>query len=601
MAYIFWMVSFAGLGQQNLFKKISYYDNRQVALKEVWHTADKEGIIKQGPFYSYFQNGSLKTKGNFSDNLMDGVWERFYENGCQKNFLTYKKGTLNGRYRLYFESGRLAQEGFYLQGKEDSTWRFYFESGRLKSFGSYKNGKQNGVWTYLNEDSTLKAYALLKQGVGIYKEYYASGEVKMEGLIRDGQSDSIWSYYHENGTIKATGREKNGERIGFWRFYHPNGIISAEGHFRNNMKDGHWKYFHETGALSSEGEQYEDQKDGKWEFYLPGGEKMGEANFVKGNGEYKEFYSNGKLKLKGKIENNKYEGLWTYFFEDGGLEGECLYQNGYGQYSGYYENGSLKMKGQMQNGNKVGSWDLFGRDGKVIGHYKTFYDMIEPQTPSKALPKKDTALAKPRNYGKPEFVQSRRKSRHFIPRINEIKGIIVAINPFAVALGSMPLSLEYYMHDRLGYEVMFTLIRQPFFANHSEEIENRRLYTQGNAIDFRQKLYSPDKGSGNLYVGQELRLSSLNHRLFVTEQKDSITTGKTLLGDELKIEFSLMVGNRFFQIYNRHRTLTLDIFGGIGFGYRISHYPRELLDYNRLKTNRLTIPVRAGFNFGYFF
>jgi len=583
-------------------KKVKYFEISSQVIKEIYFVDAKNTSVKNGAYTSYFASGKVKAKGFYKNNLPEGCWERYYETGSLRSVSTYKSGILQGPGSTYFENGKLAQSGFYLNDKEDSIWRFYYESGKMKSLGIYENGSQRGFWKYFHEDSTLKASAYLENGKGHYKEYFGNGNVRMEGVIRAGVSDSIWKYFHENGVIKAIGHEKSGERQGYWKFFFPNGNLSSEGHFKDNEKFGRWKYYHEAGGISSEGDLDKDAKEGVWKFFFPGGGLMGEGTFVKGNGEYQEYYDNGKIKLKGKIENDLYQGNWTYYFEDGGLEGECNYLYGYGKYKGYYENGSIKMTGQMHNGQKTGSWDLLGRDGKLIGHYKTFYDLIQPIAPKKEkkiLP--DSVQAKPRNPGKPDYLFNRRKSRHFVPKVNEVKGFIIAFNPFALAISSIPFGIEYYLQDRLGYEVMFTVFRQPFFANHSEDIENKRVYTIGNSIDFRQKLYSADHGSGNMYIGQELRLSNYTHNLFVIEASDSLKIGKTYEGEETKIEFSFLVGNRLFREYNKHNTLTLDLYAGIGFGYRYARIPDQLLIYNRLKTNRLTIPIRLGFNFGFLF
>jgi antitoxin component YwqK of YwqJK toxin-antitoxin module len=587
--------------QVNPIKKVKYFDVNRLVISEIYFVSEKDGITKTGPYTAFYSGGKIKTKGAYSNDLAVGTWERYYENGILKSRYTYKDGKLNGPGILLFENGKTSQKGFFKNNFEDSTWTFYYESGRMKSKGPYSLGFQQGQWIYFHEDSTLKATAFIYKGRGHYKEFFLNKGVRMEGVIDNGLSDSIWKYYYENGNLKAIGTEKAGERDGFWRFYHSNGKISTEGHFSKNKKIGHWKYFHENGILSSEGTLENDEKEGIWKFFMPSGALMGQGVFSKGSGDYQEFYDNGKIKLKGKISNNDYEGPWTFYFEDGGLEGECLYKSGYGQYTGYYENGGIKMKGQMHNGQKVGSWDLIGKDNKLIGHYKTFYDLVETSAVTKAKPKNDSLAPKHRNYGRPEYNFSGKKIRHYVPKINEVKGFIVAFNPFALALTSFPIGIEYFFQDRLGFELMFTFYRQPFFANHAEELENKRVYTLGNSIDFRQKLYSADHGSGNLYIGQELRLSNFTHKLLVYESSDSTSFGTNYEGVESKIELSILVGNRFFQYYNKHNSFTLDLYTGIGFGYRYSNFPDQLLIYNRLKTNTLTIPFRLGFNFGYLF
>ena len=587
------------------FKKTRHYDANGLIVKEIYYTSDKEGKIKNGSFTGWYAGGQVKTKGFYKNNLAEGIWERYFENGSLKSVYRYQNGELSGPGKIFYENGKVAQEGFYRKNTEDSTWKFFYESGRLKSTGKYKSGLQNGLWRYFHEDSTLKASAFMKLGEGEYKEFFANGNTKMEGFIRKGISDSIWKYYYETGELKAIGREKSGEREGYWKFFFPNGRLSSEGHYLKNKKFGRWKYFHDNGNLSSEGDLEDNNQEGVWKFYLPTGGLKGEGTFVKGNGDYQEFYDNGKVKLKGKIINDLYEGTWTYYFDDGGLEGECEYIGGLGQYLGYYENGSIKMRGQMRNGQKIGSWDLMGRDGKLIGHYKTFYDMIQPKLPEnpaikKSAPDSAVAVQKQRTYNRPDY-GSKGKFRHYIARQNELRGFILGINPFAAALSSLPVSVEYFFHDRLGIELIFTIYRQPFFANHSEELENSRLYTLGNSLDIRQKLYSKDFGKGSFYIGQELRLTGLTHKMYAIEVTDSTRTRQNFKGTENKIELSLLVGNRFFQHFNRHKSFTLDLFCGIGFGYRDSKIPERLLNFSRIKTNIITIPFRMGFNFGFLF
>lgn len=582
-------------------RKVRYFDGNNQNIKEIFYVDPLNPAIKSGPYEAYNSLGCLKTKGGYRQNLAEGNWLRYFENGKLKSSMNYLGGKLNGKIEVFFENGSRSQVGYYCNDKEDSLWRYYYESGRLKSEGFFKEGRQTNLWRYFHEDSTLKAVAVLEKGRGLYKEFFANGKVRMEGIIDDGLSDSIWNYYYETGGIKAFGFEKGGQRTGFWKFFHTNGSISAEGHFKNNEKQGRWKYYHENGKLSSEGDQESDSKEGIWKFYFPTGGLMGEGTFVKGNGDYQEYYDNGKLKMKGKIVNDLYEGLWTFYFEDGGLEGDCNYDKGVGIYTGYYENGAIKMRGKMQNGQKIGSWDLLGKDSKLIGHYKTFYDMAQPKIEPQRESKPDSQIVKTRNLGKPDFILSRQNSRHFVKKVNELKGFIVGFNPFALALSSLPISIEYFFQDRLGFEAMFTLYRQPFFVNHDEDVENKRVYTLGNSIDLRMKLYSPDRGIGNTYVGPELRISNYSHKLYIEEPTDTNQVGRNFLGEETKIEISLLLGQRFFQFYNKHKTFTLDLYGGIGAGFRFSNIPEEMLIYNKIKTNKLTIPIRLGFNFGYLF
>ena len=104
----------------------------------------------------------------------------------------------------------------------------------------------------------------------------------------------------------------------------------------------------------------------------------------------------------------------------------------------------------------------------------------------------------------------KRRSGNFRPQVNEFKGIIVAFNPVSTAFGSIPFSVEYYLQERLGYELQFSILRDPFFTSDGN-VKINDVYDRGYSLALRQKLYSPDRRLGMLYFGHELRFSTIDH------------------------------------------------------------------------------------------
>jgi antitoxin component YwqK of YwqJK toxin-antitoxin module len=586
-----------------LQKVVTYHDKNKLGVREVYYVLKNQPNILEGEFISFYQNGNIETKGQYKNGRRTGMWEQYYEKGTLKQQQEYVDDIPDGITRIYFENGKLNREGVTRKGQKDGIWQFYFENGTLKSKGIYERGVMEGLWQYFREDSTLKATSLFENGIGHYKEVYPSGQLKMEGFIKNGKSDSIWTYYYESGQIQATGKEKNGMKNGYWKFFHPNGKVSSEGHFKKNVAYGKWKYYHENGNLSSEGEQLDGAKHGVWKVYFPDGKVMGEGNFEKGSGEYVEYHENGKIKVKGMLKNGIHEGLWIYYFDDGEKEGECFYENGEGNFKSYYSNGNLKMEGKLKNGQKTGVWKLYTEDGKLAAMYKTYYELetsLQKNTP-KPKPIDTLVVLPPRNTEKPALILNRRGSRHFRPRINELAGIIIASNPAAVVLNSLPISAEYYFNERLGYEGIFTYYRKPFFANHNELPENRRTYTTGTSFGFRQKLYKHDRGSGAFYWAQEGRVTALRHKaLSLDFQGDTSVNETRFRADEIKVEVSLLFGDRIFKEYSKKNTFTIDIFAGLGVGYRFHNIDQSTV-FKDLRTNKIIFPFRLGIMAGYFF
>ena len=88
--------------------------------------------------------------------------------------------------------------------------------------------------------------------------------------------------------------------------------------------------------------------------------------------------------------------------------------------------------------------------------------------------------------------------------INEYKGIIVGTNPLAVFIGQLPVSVEYYIEERLGYEFQATILRDPFFKPASD-VKVNKVYDRGFNLSVRQKFYHPEGSFGMFYFGHEVR------------------------------------------------------------------------------------------------
>jgi hypothetical protein len=192
--------------------------------------------------------------------------------------------------------------------------------------------------------------------------------------------------------------------------------------------------------------------------------------------------------------------------------------------------------------------------------------------------------------------------RYFKSRINERHSVILAANPVGLLVEQLPASVEWYTQERLGYELTCHLIRDPFLSG-LEKVPNGQLIQRGMGISFKQKFYQYDGNIGMFYFGHELRFTHLSH--LVNTYDDALQANRTLKLIERRYEYSLLVGNRLIE-RSGGPGLTLDVFGGIGLGYRTTDSMFENTQSNNLlfdSVNRqsLTIPVRLGFMLGYAF
>lgn len=587
----------------------TFYDKEKTQLKELFYIADSTTQALDGPYVSYYYNGNIKTSGHYENNQASGFWKYYYENGNIKMEGALENDETTGKWRYYYENGRVSMEGKIEGGKKRGNWTFYYENGAVKSQGAYKNDIKEGIWNNFYEDSALKSQIFYENGDGLYKEFYPSGELKMAGMNRNGASDSLWIYYYESGDKKARGYFEQGVREGRWTYFYPNGNKSAEGDYEAGKKSGKWTYFYENGAVSSEGVERAGYKEGYWKLYHKDGSFKGESILDRGNGEYKEYHENGKLKVKGFIANGKNSGKWTYYYEDGSLEGEAYFADGVGDFTGYYRNGTVKMKGKIEDGKNVGVWELYEKNGNLAGYYRPFYEDEKPVYKIIDYQSRSDTTA---DYLKPEYKYKNRRLKYFTPRINEFKGFIISANPIAPTLGSLPISLEYYLQERLGHELQYTIIRDPFLSS-DQRIPINTAYKRGFSLALKQKFYHPDVNIGMLYFGHEVRFSSLGHRANVNTAGDEEPAAiETIGAEDTRMEYSILFGNRWINFFGEKWIneedkigVTLDIYGGIGIGYRSykanyaeSQYGAVFEDVNKKK---LAIPLRFGVNLGIIF
>ncbi len=596
----------------------TYYDRAKTVVKETFHTAASNPAVLEGAYTNYYANGQAKIKGYYNNNIATGFWEYFYENGHSKMRGILQNSVYDGLWEYFYENGHLQMQGAVYDTTRSGHWQFFYESGTLKSEGSFEEGKKDGLWKYYYEDKKLKAEEQYQGDTSTYREYYVSGELKLQGVQVKGINEGKWIRYYENSIVDAEGTYASGRRQGQWRFYYPNGELSSTGDFMDDSSVGKWTYYYRNGSISAEGAEKNGLKEGYWKLYQSNGDFKGEAVFNSGEGVYKEFYEGGKLKVKGRMHNSVHQGKWQYFYEDGVLEGDAVFKNGTGTYYGYYRDGTLKMKGAIENGGRTGVWQLYKPDGTLAGYYTSVYENNEAvfKALDKVTATSDSASGSNRTAAlNAEYLYRKKTSRYFQPRVNELTSVIIGINPLALIFNRLPISVEYYMQERLGYELEVGIERKPFFVR-SKNIASDKAYQRGFYVAFKQKFYHTDTRSGMFYFGHSIGFDYINHVAKVSMQDGQMTSmARKILVREKRISYGVMGGTRLMKdadIINtrvakdvRSRGLTFDLFGGVGVGYRFGHksYTGDQYDHilGSKKRNSLFFPWQIGATVGYVF
>lgn len=120
------------------------------------------GSIKDGKrigqWVEFWENGQLRSKGNYKNDQFHGHWVRYHENGELDRKRNYRNGVLDGPSISYFDNGQLGCDGSFKDGENHGEWTCYYRNGQLESKSSYINGKLDGVVVTYETDGTVAEY-----------------------------------------------------------------------------------------------------------------------------------------------------------------------------------------------------------------------------------------------------------------------------------------------------------------------------------------------------------------------------------------------------------------------------------------------------------
>ncbi|MEX2232475.1 MAG: hypothetical protein WD824_09960 [Cyclobacteriaceae bacterium] len=572
------------------FTRKTFHDPEKKNLKEAYQVKDTIRNVLHGRYISYYLNGNVESRGQFTNNETTGVWEFFYETGNLKMRGILKQNANYGLWEYFYESGQKSMKGNVNGKNREGEWISYYENGQVKEAGEYINNKRQGLWKSYFEDGVLKGEIDYSNDSGRYTEFYHSGKVFGEGPRAGTHNVGRWRYFAEDGTIQSEGEYANGKKQGDWIYYHPNGRMASRGKFINDQLSGLWEYFYEDGKPGRSGEYEHGVKTGPWKSFYPGGSASSETLYRAGTGEYREFYPSGKLRAKGTTVNEKREGKWLFYYEDGRKEAECDFKDNKGVHYGYFPNGTLQTKGPMDGDLKIGTWEIYQEDGNLSGYYRPFYD-------NKKLSGEILSMATDANHAKK--VSRRGKSlTNFDPRLNEFRGLIVSGNPLMVFAGRLPLGVEFYLQERLGHEFEFISIRDPFFKE-DLNVPAGDKFERGYAICIKQKLYYPLK-TGMWYFGHEIRFTNFGH--FINQPISVMTADLfTFSSVEQRIEWGLLLGYRICKSTVREG-FTIDAFISGDIGYRGFDVDPKFANYfSDINQSKVATSFHFGLNFGHIF
>ncbi len=371
-----------------------YVKNFLVNGKGAYGKNAKNEEVVAGPWEFYFENGRLKSSGNFDgEGMRNGDWIYYYENGMLKETSFYSKDKANGASQVWHDNGLLYTKTTYLEDEINGSETTYFYSGRLSSVIQYKAGKKEGIAKYYNIDGYLKTvtnYAndqqegeetiyhangktesVLKYAkdkpAGEYREYFDNGKLRMSGNYLEGKKTGIWNTYYIDGKPEQLENFINGELEGEWISYYSNGKIESKVFYRKGELDGKKEDFDDDGIVYCE-TILEKGRLRDIRFFDKKGTVISNTTSRKGNADISFYGADGEKQSQGYYSKDGFaEGKFIYYFRNGQVSSENFYKNGLkeGKKISYYANNKISQEGSYKEDKAHGYFVNYYNNGQV--------------------------------------------------------------------------------------------------------------------------------------------------------------------------------------------------------------------------------------------
>ncbi len=237
--------------------------------------------------YDYYPGGKVKIVGSYRNDLPDGVRREFDENGkivkgyifrdgvLTEEGIIDEKGLKQGQFKEYFENGALKSQGEYKDSKPIGEWKYYYADGTMEQEGRFDSrGRHVGEWNWYYSNGNVWKTEFYENGLleGNYIEYDISGKIIVKGEFFDGVETGQW--FWEIGDTREEGNFIDGQYSGVWKttdvdtektifegkyldgypngkhtYYWPNGQKRVEGHYVMGQREGEWVHFDEEGRI----------------------------------------------------------------------------------------------------------------------------------------------------------------------------------------------------------------------------------------------------------------------------------------------------------------------------------------------------------------
>ncbi len=116
---------------------------------------------EDGEFVEYDERGNILTKGEYINGEKEGEW--IYQVGDHEERGRYVIGLREGTWKHYYNDGSVKYEGYYTQGNPDKRHKYFYPNGALKEEQYYQMGIREKTWKKYDAEGNLVMTIAYKQ------------------------------------------------------------------------------------------------------------------------------------------------------------------------------------------------------------------------------------------------------------------------------------------------------------------------------------------------------------------------------------------------------------------------------------------------------
>ena len=130
-------------------------DPKPYVVKDNAQKSAYENCVRNGMTYWYKDDGSIKSKVNFTDGKENGLYTSYHANGQEKIVVHYVDAQKDGIQKIYYSNGKLGSQVNYVMGRREGIMTDWDSEGYKSAEVFYKNNYKVGLKKYFDHKGNV--------------------------------------------------------------------------------------------------------------------------------------------------------------------------------------------------------------------------------------------------------------------------------------------------------------------------------------------------------------------------------------------------------------------------------------------------------------